>query len=84
VTSYSDEDRAGLSATTFLTLCVAWGPHAAFFLTVTAMLIGMWVLICKRFPFLGHLTVVFIDGFVSGLFDYRSRYYYRSRTRRWR
>jgi hypothetical protein len=70
------------SAISFLTLGVAWGPHVAFDLVVAACLIGLWVLICKRYAFLGILTLAFITGLIEGIIGSRGSYGYRYRRRR--
>jgi hypothetical protein len=54
----TDSDRLGISATTFLTLCIAWGPDRACFVIGLAAIIAMWIAMCRRWPFLGHLTGV--------------------------
>jgi hypothetical protein len=81
--THSDDDRIGLSATTFLVLSIWLGPHAAVWLIAITAIIALWIALCRRFPLIGWFTYVFFDGFVSGLFGYRRRYYY-PRTRRWR
>lgn len=80
--SISDEDRAGLSATTFLLLGIWLGPTAACWLVAIAAIVAGWVWLCRRFPTFGWLTYVFFDGFCGGLFGYRSGIYYRPRRRR--
>jgi hypothetical protein len=75
--TYSDADRAGLSATTFLMLCVWLGPHAAFWLIAITAIVAMWIAMCRRVPTLGYFSGVFIVGFIQGLFGYQRRY------RRW-
>ena len=42
----------------------------------------MWVWLCRRFPTFVWLTAEFFDGFLGGLFGYRSGVYYRPRYRR--
>jgi hypothetical protein len=70
-----------LSAVTFLALCVWMGPHAACWFIAIAAIVAGWVWLCRRFPTFGCFTLVFFDGFLGGLFGYRSGYY---RPRRWR
>jgi hypothetical protein len=72
----------GVSAVTFLTLCVWIGPHAACWLVAIAAIIAMWVWLCRCFPTFVWLTAEFFDGFLGGLFGYRSGVYYRPRYRR--
>jgi hypothetical protein len=72
--AYSDEDRAGLSATTFLTLCIAWGPNRACFAIMTVAIGALWIALCRRYPAVGTLTGIFIVSFVQGLFGSRRRY----------
>jgi hypothetical protein len=80
--SKRDEALLGISAVTFLLLCLWLGPdRAVFLLTVVAIVVG-WYLLCRRFPIVGHFTAVFIGGFFSGLFNYRSGYNYRPLYRR--
>ena len=75
----NDEAQLGLSATTFLTLCIAWGPdRACFAITVVAAIAG-WIALARRFPLVGYFTIVFFDGFLGGLFGYRSGYGYTYR-----
>ena len=50
----ADEDRLGLSATTFLTLCIAWGPNRACFVIAFAAIVAVWVALCRRFPLVGE------------------------------
>jgi hypothetical protein len=78
--TYSDADRAGLSAVVFLMLCIWLGPQAACWLVAIAAIVAMWVALCRRFPVVGYLTYRFFLGFFGGLFGYRT--YYRPRYRR--
>ena len=75
------KDLLLVSAITFLTLCVAWGPNAACWVIAIAAVIAGWVWLARRYPFAGWLTFVFFDGFIGGLIGYRAAYY---RPRRWR
>ena len=68
-----------VSAVAFLTLCVWIGPSAACWLVAITAIIACWVLLCRRFPMVGWFTAVFFDGFLGGLFRYRSGIYYRPR-----
>jgi 4-hydroxybenzoate polyprenyltransferase len=73
----------GISAVAYACLSLAIGFGPATLLILAAVLIGFWALICKRFPFLGYLSIAFATGFIGGLFGRRSRYYYyRPRCRR--
>ena len=45
-----DKALLGISATTFLLLCVWIGPHAACWLIAVAAIITGWVWLCRRFP----------------------------------
>ena len=76
----SDADRLGLSATTFLTLCIAWGPSRACFVIMLVAIGAGWFWLCRRWPIVGWLTCVFING----LFGYGGYGYYGRRYRRWR
>jgi hypothetical protein len=67
--TYSDADRAGISATTFIALCLWMGPDRAVFL-LTVVAIGVaWFWLCRRFP----LVVWFTAGFIRGLIGGRRR-----------
>jgi hypothetical protein len=61
--SKRDEALLGISATTFLILCIWLGPHVAFSLIVVSALIAGWVLACRRWP----IVAVFTLGFIRGL-----------------
>jgi hypothetical protein len=78
-----DEGLIGVSATTFLLLCLWLGPDRAVFPLAGVAIVAGWCLLCRRFPIVGYFTAVFLGGFVSGLFGYRSSYRpgYRSRRR---
>jgi hypothetical protein len=84
--THSRRALLGISATTFLTLCVWMGPDAACWLIGVAAFIALWTALCRRFPTFGYLSGVFFNSFVlgliGGLFNYRSGYAYRPRTRR--
>ena len=77
----------GVTAVTFLTLCVWLGPHAACWLIAIAAVVALWAALCRRFPVVGYLTGAFFRGFVpgliSGLFGYGGYRYYGRRHRRW-
>jgi hypothetical protein len=79
IPSVFDEDRLSISATTFLLLCLWLGPQLACWLIAIVAIVAMWIALCRRFPFLGHLTVVFVGGFVSGLVGGRTPYRRRRR-----
>jgi hypothetical protein len=86
VTRY-DENRLGLSATTFLLLYLWMGPTAACWLIAIVAIVAAWIALCRRFPAVGYFTYVFFDGFVGGLFGSRGGgygygYYYAPRRRR--
>ena len=80
--------QIGISATTFLTLCVWIGPNAACWLIAIAAIVTGWVLLAHRLPVVGWLTYVFFNSFVlgliSGLFGYRGGYGYYSYRPRYR
>lgn len=58
----TDADRAGLSAVTFLVLCIWLGPdRACFLLTVVAIVAG-WFWACRRWPIVAYITWGFIRG----------------------
>ena len=67
-------NQLGLSATTFLILCIWLGPDRACFFIGLAAFIAVWAALCKRFPALGWFTTAFFFGVVNGLLggrDYR-------------
>ena len=66
--SYANSDRLGLSATTFLMLCMWLGPDRAVFLLTAVAIAAAWVALCKRFPTVGFLTGAFFNGLLGGLF----------------
>jgi hypothetical protein len=61
--SISDADRAGISATTYLLLVAAWGPHRAFYVVIVAAILTAWFMACRRWP----LLAVFSIGVLRGL-----------------
>lgn len=67
----SSKELLSVSAVTFLALCVWMGPDRACFFVAVAAIIAAWVALCRRFPFVGVLTLLFFDGLVSGLFRRR-------------
>lgn len=69
--SYANSDRLGLSATTFLMLCMWLGPDRAVFLLTAVAIAAAWVALCKRFPTVGFLTGAFFNGLLGGLFGSR-------------
>jgi hypothetical protein len=70
-------NQLGLSAVTFLVLCVAFGPRLACSLLCCVGLATVWILACRRWPGFAW----FSWGFVQGLFGIRGGYY--GRRRRW-
>jgi hypothetical protein len=58
------ERQLGLSATTFLILCLWLGPHVTVPLLFVIAIAVVWFLACKRWP----LFAVFTIGFLRGLF----------------
>lgn len=81
-----DQQLIGISAVTYLILCLWLGPHGAFYLVLATAIITVWWALCRRFPFVGVMTIAMLTGFFSGLFGYRSggcyRSYYVRRNRR--
>ena len=65
----------GVTATTYLVLCVAFGTHLAFSLVVFVAVIMGWWKLCVRFPLLGIATL----GFFEGLLGVRRGHYRRRR-----
>jgi uncharacterized membrane-anchored protein len=82
--THSDENRIGVTATTFLALSIWLGPDLACWLISGAALVTVWVWLAARFPTVGYLTYVlfygFVGGLISGLLGYRSGYGYHPRT----
>ena len=60
----SDEERLGISATTFLMLCLWLGPRLAVSLIVVVGVGTLWFLACRRWP----LFAIFSIGLLRGLF----------------
>jgi hypothetical protein len=60
----TDADRAGISATTFLLLCVAWGPDRAVFVLMLVAIAAGWFWLTRSFP----RTAWILSGFIRGLF----------------
>jgi hypothetical protein len=58
----SDEDRAGISATTFLMLGIWLGPDRAVFLIVVVAIVSLWFLACRRWPWFAWFTINFLNG----------------------
>jgi hypothetical protein len=56
------ERQLELSATTFLTLCVAWGPNRACFVIVLVGGLWGWFAVCRRYPVVAYATLGFIRG----------------------
>jgi hypothetical protein len=56
----------GVSATTFLVLCIAFGPHRAVTWIVVAAIAGGFVALCRRFPMVGAFAVLVMCNLVSG------------------
>ena len=65
--THSDEDRTGLSATTFLMLCIWLGPRLAVSLIVIIAIAALWAAACRRWPWFA----VFSIGLVRGLMGRR-------------
>jgi hypothetical protein len=82
--THSRQALIGISATTYLMLCLWLGPHAACWLIALAAIIAGWVWLAYRFPLVGWFTTVFFAGFISGLVGYRAPYYRPRYYRRWR
>jgi hypothetical protein len=60
----SDADRLGLSATVFLTLCVAWGPSRACFVIMLVAILAGWLWLIRRYP-LGWALLGFLRGLLG-------------------
>ena len=58
------ERQLGLSATTFLTLCVAFGADRTVFVLTIIAIGWAWFALCRRFP----LVASFTRSFARGLF----------------
>lgn len=61
------KDLLGVSAVTFLVLCVGLGPRLACSLLFVAAIVTVWILAAKRWPWFA----VFSAGFIRGLFSRR-------------
>ena len=72
--------QIGLSAVTYLMLCIRMGPHRAGFFVAASAILTVWIWLCYRFPLFGIITMIFLSGFIGGLFGWRGGYYgYRRR-----
>jgi hypothetical protein len=60
-----DEALLGISATTFLLLCVWLGPRLACSLLTIIGAMALWLAMCRRWPILASISV----GFLRGLFN---------------
>ena len=58
----SDEERLGVSATTYLTLCAWLGIHAAFAFVVVTAIAWIWLALCRRYPMIAIFTISLIRG----------------------
>jgi hypothetical protein len=47
---HRSKDLLGLSATTFLLLCIWLGPNLACFLIAVVALLAAWFALCRRYP----------------------------------
>lgn len=71
--THSRRALIGISAATFLLLCLWLGPRLACSLLVVIAIVAVWVALCRRYPAAGYLTGIFFVGFVGGLFGLRRR-----------
>ena len=62
--SISDEERLGISATTFLAMCIWRGPNRTRFVLMLVAILAGWFWLCRRFPAVAWIT----RGFLRGLF----------------
>jgi hypothetical protein len=69
----------GASATTYLVMCVGFGPDQATWFIVVAAFFWAWYALAKRYP----IMLVITHGFITGLFGWPRGYTYGYR-RRWR
>ena len=60
----SDEERLGISATTFLAMCIWRGPNRTRFLLMLVAIGTAWWWLCRRFPVVAWFTL----GVLRGLF----------------
>jgi hypothetical protein len=61
----SDADRAGISASTYLLLVAAWGPHRAFYVVMLVAILVGWFWLIRRFPLLGWALLGFLRGLLG-------------------
>ncbi len=57
------KELLGVTAVTFLTLCVWLGPDRAVFLLAVVAIGSLWLLGCRRWP----LVAIFTIGVIRGL-----------------
>ena len=55
----------GVSATTYLTLGIKFGPHVAFLLVVAAALVAGFVWLVRHHPIVAYGVISFIRGLVG-------------------
>jgi hypothetical protein len=60
-----DEALLGISATTFLLLCVAFGPKLACSLLICIGVGTLWFIACRRWPWLAWLSIGFLEGLLG-------------------
>jgi hypothetical protein len=56
------KDLLGVSAVTFLTLCMWLGPPLACSLLIIVAIMALWFFACRRWPIVAWFTAGFIRG----------------------
>jgi hypothetical protein len=67
VRTHRTDELLVISALAYLTLAIALGVHAAFWLVIASTLITGWVLAYRRFSLVRWFTLGFVGGFIRGL-----------------
>lgn len=64
--SIKRRNQLGLSATTFLLLCCAFGIHRTVFILSVTLVIATLVMLGKRFPLLGTFMILVVCNLLNG------------------
>jgi hypothetical protein len=60
-----DEALLGISATTFLILCIWLGPKVAVSLIFVVAIVTLWFLACRRWAIVAVFTLDFVRGLLG-------------------